>query len=202
MEFSPMARCRVTRLSAEETIPSTRFSARLERENTFLAPCSLTWSRLLLVSKQTHLCLKFKTPFSFFTQDCKFLDRFPHGSYINLAYTCTTVTSELDSDRTQRNNAEISVSSIVRNQSNAQINSNLFNLPLSSGSLFNRAKEAFKCTTFSAPIEDILFQFMYLSNRETLPLNNDYKINKVFLSETALNFSAQIFQYDGIREAN
>ena len=66
MEFSLMARCRVTRLSAEETIPSTRFSARLEQENTFLAPCSLTWSRLLLVSKQTHLCLKFKTHFNLF----------------------------------------------------------------------------------------------------------------------------------------
>ena len=52
MEFSLMARCRVTRLSAEETIPSTRFSAKQERENTFLALCSLTWNQLLLVSKQ------------------------------------------------------------------------------------------------------------------------------------------------------
>ena len=52
MEFSLTARCRVTRLSAEETIPSTHFSARLERENTFLALCSLIWSQQLLVGKQ------------------------------------------------------------------------------------------------------------------------------------------------------
>ena len=52
-----MARCRATRLSAEETIPLTRFSARLERENTFHALCSLTWSRLLLVSKICFKCI-------------------------------------------------------------------------------------------------------------------------------------------------
>ena len=51
MEFSLMAKCRPTRLSAEETIPSTRFLARLERENTFLAPCSLTWNQQLSVRK-------------------------------------------------------------------------------------------------------------------------------------------------------
>ena len=50
MEFSLMARCPATRLSAEETIPSTHFLARLERENTFLAPCSLTWNQQLSVS--------------------------------------------------------------------------------------------------------------------------------------------------------
>ena len=42
MEFSLMAKCRATRLSAEEMIPLTRFSARLEQENMFLVPCSLT----------------------------------------------------------------------------------------------------------------------------------------------------------------
>ena len=41
MEFSLMAKCRATRLSAEETIPLTRFSARLGQENTFLVLCSL-----------------------------------------------------------------------------------------------------------------------------------------------------------------
>ena len=56
MEFSLMAKCRATRPSAEETIPSTRFSARLERENTFLALCSLTWNQLLSVSKRA-LCI-------------------------------------------------------------------------------------------------------------------------------------------------
>ena len=52
MEFNLMARCPATRLSAEETIPSTHFSARLERENTFLAPCSLTWNQQLSVSER------------------------------------------------------------------------------------------------------------------------------------------------------
>ena len=42
MEFTLMARCRATRQSGEGTIPSTRFSAKPERENTFLAPCSST----------------------------------------------------------------------------------------------------------------------------------------------------------------
>ena len=42
MEFSLMAKCRATRLSAEETIPLTHSSARLEQENTFLGLCSLT----------------------------------------------------------------------------------------------------------------------------------------------------------------
>ena len=61
MEFSLMARCPATRLSAEETIPSTHFLARLERENTFLAPCSLTWNQQLSVSYNKGK----KTGFSF-----------------------------------------------------------------------------------------------------------------------------------------
>ena len=63
MESSLMARCRATRLSAEETIPSTRFSARLDQGNTFLALCSSTWSRQLLVSEgrcsNNFECFKF-----------------------------------------------------------------------------------------------------------------------------------------------
>ena len=62
MEFSLMARCRATKLSVEEMILSTRFSARLERENTFLVQCSLTWSQQLSVSKNEHL---FKLIWSF-----------------------------------------------------------------------------------------------------------------------------------------
>ena len=37
MEFSLMARCRATKPSAEEMIPSTRFSAKPAQENMFLA---------------------------------------------------------------------------------------------------------------------------------------------------------------------
>ena len=44
MEFSLMVRCRATKPSAEEMIPSTRFSAKLERENTFLALCLSIWN--------------------------------------------------------------------------------------------------------------------------------------------------------------
>ena len=50
MEFSLMAKCPATKLSAEETIPSTHSSARPERENTFLVPCSLIWNQPLSVS--------------------------------------------------------------------------------------------------------------------------------------------------------
>ena len=49
MESSLMARCPVTRQSVEEMIPSTHFSARLEQENTFLAPSLLIWNQLLWV---------------------------------------------------------------------------------------------------------------------------------------------------------
>ena len=51
MEFSLMVKCPATKLSAEETIPSTHSSAKPERENTFLAPSLLTWNQLLSVSK-------------------------------------------------------------------------------------------------------------------------------------------------------
>ena len=47
-----MAKCRAIRLSAEETIPSTHFSARPGQENTFLVPCSLTWNQPLSVSQR------------------------------------------------------------------------------------------------------------------------------------------------------
>ena len=50
MEFSLMAKCPATKLSAEEMIPSTHFSARPERENTFLALCLLTWNQPSSVS--------------------------------------------------------------------------------------------------------------------------------------------------------
>ena len=50
MEFSLMVKCPVTRQSVEEMIPSTHFSARLEQENTFLAPSLLIWNQLSLVS--------------------------------------------------------------------------------------------------------------------------------------------------------
>ena len=45
-----MVKCPATQLSAEETIPSTRFSARLEQENTFLVLYSLTWKEPLSVT--------------------------------------------------------------------------------------------------------------------------------------------------------
>ena len=59
-EFSLMARCQATRPSVEETIPLTRFSAKLEQESTSLAQCSLTWNRPLLVSNNiNHLDVNF-----------------------------------------------------------------------------------------------------------------------------------------------
>ena len=49
-----MARCRAIRRSAVETIRSTRFSAKLERESMSLAPYSLTWNQPSSVSKETE----------------------------------------------------------------------------------------------------------------------------------------------------
>ena len=62
MEFSLMAKCPATKLSAEETIPSTRFSARPERENTFLVPCLLTWNQPLSVTTIKHFIYKLSCP--------------------------------------------------------------------------------------------------------------------------------------------
>ena len=50
MESSLMVKCPVTRQSVEEMIPSTHFSARLEQENTFLAPSLLIWNQPSSVS--------------------------------------------------------------------------------------------------------------------------------------------------------
>ena len=56
MEFSLMAKCLATKPSAEETTPSTRFSAKQEQENTFPALCSLIWNQPSSVS--LLICLK------------------------------------------------------------------------------------------------------------------------------------------------
>ena len=51
-----MAKCLATKPSAEETTPSTRFSAKQEQENTFPALCSLIWNQPSSVS--LLICLK------------------------------------------------------------------------------------------------------------------------------------------------
>ena len=61
-----MAKCLATKPSAEETTPSTRFSAKQEQENTFPALCSLIWNQpssvsLLICLKCSYYKLQFRS---------------------------------------------------------------------------------------------------------------------------------------------